>query len=157
MRAEKISYLLVGHTKFAPWPAKAEVLHDTGRVPDRSCLCGRSVRPCPVSRHGGQNSPGGPVRLGGGLPVLFRKGGIKSLHHLVFSSAAPGTAVVNGCNAEGKTLTLLKKDHQGWKPFPNQLLPVLPPPGLSLERRRYLYEKIQDYVPDPHKDVVCVE
>ena len=89
----------------------------------------------------------------------FRRGafdGIKSIHHLVFSSAKPGTAVVREfCNAEEKTLTLLKKDHQGWKPRPDRLPNILPPPGLSMERRRYLYERIREFVPDPHKDTVC--
>ena len=139
------------------WTAQAQIQKDTGRVLGRSCSCGRPVslhKRCPVSWHGGQDGSGGQVQLGGIFRVL--RGGIKSLHHLVLTSAAPGTAVVrDSCNAEGKMLTLLKKDYQGWKPRPNKLLAVVQPPGLSLERRRYLYEKIRDFVRDPHKDVVC--
>ena len=90
---------------------------------------------------------------------FFKRGafdGIKSWHHLTFSSATPGKAMVRDyCNAEEKVLSLLKKDHLGWKPRPLDLPPILPPPGLPQERRRYLFEKIREYVPEEHRDTVC--
>ena len=82
--------------------------------------------------------------------------GIKSFQHLVFSSATPGKAKVRvNCNAEEKTINLLKDDHLGWNPHPNNLPPILPPPGIPQARRKYLFEKIREFVPESHRDTVC--
>ena len=162
----EISFLLVGHTKFAPdWcfgllkqrfrKSLVGCLDDLASVVDQSAhtnsaqLVGREDGTVIVPFYD----------WSGFFQPYFRRGafdGIKSLHHLVFSSATPGKAKVRvSCNAEEKTLTLLREEHQGWEPHPNDLPPILPPPGLPLARQQYLYEKIWEFVPDPHKDTVC--
>ena len=165
-RKIEISFLLVGHTKFAPdWcfgllkqkfrKTLVGCLEDLARVVDQSASTNHAQL---VGKEDGT-----PIvdqyDWAGFFQPYFRRGafdGIKSWHHLVFSSAAPGQAMVRThCNAEEKTLSLLKKQHLGWKPCPDNLPAILPPPGLSLERRRYLFEKIRDFVPEQHKDTVC--
>ncbi len=89
----------------------------------------------------------------------FKRGafdGITSFHHLIFSSGTPGKVVVKmQCDAEEKMLTFLTKNHQDWKPRPEQLPEVIEPPGLPQERQKYLHDKIRDFVPDACKDIVC--
>ncbi len=90
------------------------------------------------------------------FPAIFPFNGISSLHHLAFSSAAPGKVVVKvWCDAEEKILTLLAKCQENWHWDPKQLPQVIVPPGLSYERQIYLYDKIRDFVPDISKDIVC--
>ena len=165
-RKIEISFLLVGHTKFAPdcnfgllkqkfRKSVVGCLDDLARVVDQSAhtnhaqLVGREDGTTLVDQHDWK----------GLFQPFFRGGafdGIKSLHHLVFSSATKGSAMVReSCNAEEETRPLLKKDHQGWKPLPTNLPAVLPPPGIPRERGRYLFEKVRPYVPDYCKDVVC--
>ena len=165
-RTIEISFLLVGHTKFAPdWcfgllkqkfrKTLVGCLNDLVRVVNQSAhtnsaqLVGREDNTTIVTQ----------FDWAGYFQPFFKRGafdGIKSWHHLVFSSATPGKAKVKDhCNAEEKTPSLLKKDHLGWKPRPLDLPPILPPPGLPRERRRYLYEKIQEFVPEQHRDTVC--
>ena len=162
----EISFLLVGHTKFAPdWcfgllkqkfrKTLVGCLDDLARVVDQSAhtnhaqLVGLEDGTVLVEQY----------NWAGYFDTFFRRAafdGIKSWHHLVFSSETPGKAVIREqCNSEEKTLSLLRKDHQGWKPCPTQLPDVIPPPGLSQERREYLYERIREFVPDAHKDTVC--
>ena len=165
-RKIEISFLLVGHTKFAPdWcfgllkqkfrKTVVGCLDDLVRVVDQSArtnyaqLVGKEDGTVLVEQYDWATH----------FDSFFRRAafdGIKSWHHLVFSSETPGKAFVRErCDAEEKTLTLLRKEFQGWKPCLTQLPAVLKPPGLSQERRGYLYEKIREFVPDPHKDTVC--
>ena len=70
---------------------------------------------------------------------------IKKWHHLVFSAETRGEGKVREhCYSAEKTRTLLRNEYKDWKPRPEDLPPEIPPPGLSLERRTYLYEKIRD-------------
>ena len=165
-RKIEISFLLVGHTKFAPdWcfgllkqkfrKTLVGCLEDLVRVVDQSANTNHAKL---VGREDGSvNVP--QFDWAGFFQPYFRRGafdGIKSWHHLVFSSETPGQAKVRvHCNSGEKTLPLLNKDHLGWKPHPHELPPRIPPPGLSLERRRDLFEKIRDFVPEAHKDTVC--
>ncbi len=165
-RRIEISFLQVGHTKFAPdWcfgllkqkfrKTLVGCLDDLTRVVDQSAhtnhaqLVGEEDGTVIVEQ----------FDWAGYFQPYFRRGafdGVKSWYNFVFSSATPGTAQVRvNCNAEEKTLTLLNKNHLGWKPRPDQLPPILPPPGLPPERRKYLFDKIREYVPDQHKDTVC--
>jgi hypothetical protein len=82
--------------------------------------------------------------------------GIKSLHHLVFSSSTPGQALVRKtCDGDVETVNILNKTHLQWKPTPNTLPEEIIPPKLSPERQRYLYEKIREFVPEESRDKVC--
>ena len=128
-KRNRISFLFVGHTKFAPdwcFGQLKQMFRKTlvGCLEDLTCVVDQSAR----TNHAQLVSmEDGTVLVDqydwvGYFQSYFRRGafdGIKSLHHLVFSSAAPGTAVVrNSCNAEGKTLTLLKWTIRAGSPAP---------------------------------------
>ena len=165
-RKIEISFLLVGHTKFAPdWcfgllkqkfrKTPVGCLEDLVRVVNQSATTNTAQL---VGKEDGTTIVE-QFDWAGFFQPYFRRGafdGIKSWHHLVFSSETPGQAVVRShCNSEEKTIPLLKKQHLGWKPHPDTMPDILPPPGLPLERQRYRYEKIREFVPDQHKDTVC--
>ena len=65
--------------------------------------------------------------------------GVKAQHHLTFSHLKPGVVVV--------------KDSES--PAAADLPPIIPPPGLSLERWQYLYDKIREFCLPECQDFVC--
>ena len=80
--------------------------------------------------------------------------GIKKLHHLRFDSASPGCVFVKesaGSNEVKRSILKVKN----WSPKADQLPPVLPPSGLSLQRQWYLHKKIREFCPDNFKDITC--
>lgn len=82
--------------------------------------------------------------------------GIKTLHHLVFSSSSPGEVLVRKeSDGEVEKLKILSKAHLNWRPSPNDLPDEVLPPGMSRERRVYLFEKIREFVPEESRDKVC--
>ena len=54
-----------------------------------------------------------------------------------------------------KELTLLSAQYQHWKPSHMELPTLLAPPGLSTERKQYLFDKIREYCPPECQDIVC--
>ena len=89
-------------------------------------------------------------------PYLKKVTGIKKLHHLRFESASPGCAFVKErAGSQEVKGCFLKKGAASWKPESDELPPVLPPAGLSLQRQWYLYKKIREFCPDHLKDVTC--
>ena len=81
--------------------------------------------------------------------------GIKAMHHMRFTRAEQGTAYVkDAVDLPERRLQLLKVH---WNPKRDELPTEIPPPGLSLERRRYLFEKIRDFCPPHCQDAVCPE
>ena len=86
-------------------------------------------------------------------PHFKKVTGIKKLHHLRFTSASPGCAFVKErAGSEEVKQCFFKKDAENWEPEPDQLPPVLPPAGLSLQRQWYLHDK---FCPDNVKDITC--
>lgn len=79
--------------------------------------------------------------------------GIKSFHHLLFSSAAKGHVSVRERSDSPEEDILLLKD--AWSPSASDLPPVLTPKGLNLTRQWYLYNKIREFCPDNVKDTTC--
>ena len=61
--------------------------------------------------------------------------------------------VKNSIDSLEKEVSLLKDP--GWRQ--KKLPPVVPPPGLLLERRKYLFEKIHKFCPQECQDSVCPE
>ena len=89
-------------------------------------------------------------------PYLKKVTGIKKLHHLRFKSASPGCVFVKErAGSEEVKRCFLKKDATNWKPESDELPPVLPPAGLSLQRQWYLHDKIREFCPDNLKDTTC--
>ena len=139
-RKIEISFLLFGHTKFAPdwcFGLLKQKFRKTlvGCLDDLVCVVDQSACINSAQVVGKED---GTVLVdqydwAGYFQSYFKRGAfdsIKSWHHLAFSSATPGQAQVRDtCNAGEKTLSLLKKDHLGWKPSPLDLPPILPPPG----------------------------
>ncbi len=159
-RKIEISFLLVGHTKFAPdWcfglvkfffrKTLVGCLDDIVRVVNQSASTNHAQL---VGKEDGTTFVD-QYDWAGFFQPFFRRGafdGIKSWRHIVFSSATPGKAMARThCDAEEQMLSLLAKNHLGWKPCPTDLPSILPPPGLPLERKKYLFDKIR------HKDTVC--
>ena len=161
----EISFMLVGHTKFAPdWcfgllkqrfrRTKVGCLADIARVVNESSevnhaqLVGREDGTTIVPQYDWASF----------FTPYFKKTafkGIKTLHHLIFSQSGgtPGTvAIREWTDSPEKIITPLERQ---WAPLPNQLPPRFEPPGLSRERKLYLFNKIREYCPIACQDIVC--
>ncbi|ELU10752.1 hypothetical protein CAPTEDRAFT_187019 [Capitella teleta] len=76
--------------------------------------------------------------------------GIKSLHHMRFTSAEPGVVYYRQRPRDPEeSLRILSTAISTSSP------PPLPPPGLDLRRQKYLYQKIRPFVPEEHQDTLC--
>ena len=80
--------------------------------------------------------------------------GISLLHQFRFSVAKRGVVFVKELStATEREIRLVRDD--SWKPSPHELPVVVVPNGLSAERKQYLYDKIREFCPDEKKDTVC--
>lgn len=79
---------------------------------------------------------------------------ITTYHHFSFMSTGRGVVTVKQfADTEETDVTILKSHNHH---FSTSVLPdIIIPPGLSDERKVYLYEKIREYVSDEAKDIVC--
>ena len=145
----KISFLLVGHTKFAPdWcfglfkrlykRTEITCLDDIAQVVERSAQC---------------NHAQVVGNLGGTSVVSFYNWSeffdndkviktalkdISQLHHFRFTSDQPGCVFVKySSDGVEQKIKLLKET--SWRPSATDLPEVITPLGLSLERQWYLY------------------
>ena len=157
-----ISFMVVGHTKFAPDGCfgllkrafrKTEVssLVDLEQVVQSSAVVKETQL---VGSQTGE--PIVPTRdwanfLG---PHYKKLTGIKRYHHFRFDKSSPGAVYlrVNSESAEEKRC-LLKDPSR--RPDPSDLPPVITPTGLSLDRQQYLHDKIREYCREGTKDLVC--
>ena len=158
--------MLVGHTKFAPdWCfgllkqkyhrtpvgclADLEKLVNESAAVNYAQVVGREDGTIVVRQYDWEKF----------LAPYFRRQafeGIKALHHLVFRSDQHGKAMVRSTtDGDMKTIGILAKQHINWMPSAATLPPEVTPPGLSRERRQYLFDKIREFCPDYSKDIVC--
>lgn len=159
-----LSFLIVGHTKFSPdWcfgllkqayrRTKINCLDDIVRVVETSAVVNHAQ---PVGTQDGRVL----------VPTYdwakffdkpFRQkalSGIKSMHHLTFSEDLPGTALVkDSVTSPEREINLLQD--RSWTPTSSDLPSIIAPPGLSLERRQYLFDKIREFCPPDCQDLVC--
>lgn len=79
---------------------------------------------------------------------------ITKYHHFKFTSTAKGVVSVKHlADTEEVNISLLKNPKHC---FSTVTLPdTIQPPGLSDERKVYLYEKIREFVSEEAKDIVC--
>ncbi len=157
-----LSFMIPGHTKFSPdWCfGLLKKTYRRTKVGGLTDLCG-------VVNDSAAVNIAQPTGLEDGSVVVTtydwqnyfsqfctKVKGIKKLHHLRFESASPGCIFVKerAGSTEVKRNILKVKS---WKPTADQLPPVLPPSGLSLQRQWYLYEKIREFCPDHLKDTTC--
>ena len=80
--------------------------------------------------------------------------GITQMQHFRFHSSSPGTVFVKTASSTKEREIKLLKD-TSWTPSANQLPPVVVPTGLSAERQQYLYDKIREFCPAEKQDSVC--
>ena len=156
-----LSFLVIGHTKFAPdWcfdlfkrlyrRTKLGSLRAIAQVTNDYAKCNFSE--LNVEADGTIVVP--TYNWTGLLVTRFRKFvGIKKYHHFRFVSSEPGVMYVRKhSNTTEEKVILLKAS---WSPPPTELPDRVFPRGLSAERQWYLYEKIRQYCPDEDKDVTC--
>lgn len=86
-------------------------------------------------------------------PHFKKLNNITKYHHFKFTSTEKGVSVKQLADAKEINITILKSPSHH---FSTSTLPdIVTPPGLSDERKVYLYEKIREYVADEVKDIVC--
>ena len=153
-RRIEISFLIVGHTKFAPdWcfgllkqayrRTKVGCLDDIVRLVESSAVVNNAQL---VGREDGTVIVHQYDWAEYFAKYFKRQGlaGIKSFHHLVFSCEHPGQVKVStSTDSPVKTLTILTKEHMSWTPSTSELPPEIKSPGLSQECKEYLYDKIR--------------
>ena len=144
----EISFLIVGHTKFAPdWCfglfKRAFRKASIGCLEDIAAVCERSSKVNYAQLVGKQD--GTPIvptyDWGTYLPPNFKRDpfkGIKKLHHMRFTRSKPGVCFVHTApDAAVKELKILSEDC--WNLPPDEMPPIIKPEGLSVERRKYLF------------------
>ena len=157
-----ISFLLVGHTKFAPdWgfglfkrlfkKTQVATIHDIADVVRKSAVV---------------NYPQLIGDYDGSIYVKFYDWsnvfdentiaikGITKFQHFRMSSSVPGCVFVRtGSEDPEKKINIVK--NLTWNPSKDIMPPLIEPPGLPLDRQWYLYNKIREFCPDEAKDLVC--
>lgn len=159
-----ISFLLVGHTKFSPdWcfglfkqlyrKTKVGSIHDIAEVVKQSAIVNH---PQLVGEYDGTTH----VKTYDwssffeSHTIQTSLKGISKMHHFRFTADHPGCVFVRSSSDDTEKKIKLVKD-LSWKPHKNFLPEQVIPPGLSLERQWYLYNKIREFCPDNAKDMVC--
>ena len=157
----RFHFLITGHTKFSPDACfglikrkfrRTDVssLDDLARVVNESAVCNLCQL---VGTQDGTTIV--PSRdWAGFLSSHFcRLDGIKKYHHFRFERDHPGVVFLKKtATAKEEMRCLLLGD---WSPSLADKPPLVPATGLSLERRRYLFERIRDYCREECKDAVC--
>lgn len=163
----KLSFLLVGHTKFAPdWcfglfkqlfkKTSVGSIDDIAEVAKQSATVNYAQL---IGEHDGTINV--PMYNWSGFfePFTIQTAlkGISKMHHFRFTADQLGVVFVKNYSddAEERQINLLKL--VTWKPDLQDLPPQIIPPGLTLERQWYLYQKIREFCPDDVKDIVCPE
>jgi len=159
-----ISFLLVEHTKFAPdWcfgllkrqykQTKIGTIEDIAAAVEGSAcvnfaqLVGKSDGTILVPTYDWSSY------FSDNVIQTYLKG-ITKMHHFRFSATHPGAVSVHNFSDDSeRKINLLKDPH--WRPTSTELPELIPPPGLSLERQWYLYQKIREFCPEEAKDIVC--
>ena len=156
-----LHFMITGHTKFSPDACfglvkrkfrKTDVssLDDLARVVEESAAC--NICQLVGAQDGSTIVPSRDwARF---LSPHFRRlDGIKQYHHFRFERDHPGVVFLKKtATAEEEQRCLLRGV---WSPSPVDKPPSVLPAGLSLERRRYLYEKIREYCREDVRDLVC--
>ena len=157
-----ISFMVVGHTKFAPdgcfgllkrsfRKTAVSSLSDLEEVVRSSSV----VNECQLLGSQMMGNVIVPLRDWADFlsPKFRRLTGIKKCHHFQFSTSFPGVVklkVHSGAVEERQSL----KDPT-WTTAVTDLPPVIQPTGLSFERHQYLFEKIRDFCREDVQDLVC--
>ena len=157
-----VSFLPVGHTKFSPdWCFGLFKRHfrrcKVGCLDDIVKAVNESASPNVAQLVGSQNGEViVPMYNWSGYfedaTVKSSLKGITQMHHFRFTQQHPGKVFVKDNTNEKERCINLLKDHS-WRP--SALPELIIPPGLSMERQQYLYDKIREYCPEECRDLVC--
>ena len=158
----KLSFLIVGHTKFSP-DSCFGLLKQKFRRTAVSCLdnlVGVVESSAEVNTAQLVGTQSGEVMVptydwAEYLGRFFVKiQGIKSLHHFHFAASEPGVVSVQmfHTSTTEKHTILANTDSE---PKKGVLPSKITPKGMSLERKWYLYNKIREYCTESTKDIVC--
>lgn len=156
-----ISFLVVGHTKFAPdWcfglfkrlyrRTNVGSLKDVAQVVNNSAACNVAQLVC--KEDGSTIVP--TYDWANLFAEHFRKlPSIKKYHHFRMSSSSPGMVFVKEHSDSPEVeFSLLKHP---WSPRSEDLPDTVPPRGLTADRQWYLFEQIRPFCPEEAKDVTC--
>ena len=161
-QAVKLSFMLVGHTKFAPdWcfglfkqkyrRTYISSLDDVANTVNSSAdvniaqLVGTQSGEPVVNTYNWNRFLGEHFRS---VPHL------KKFHHFSFSTQQPGVVTMKEfSDSVGTSFMML--DDKSWCPTAESLLPIITPTGLTLARQWYLYQQIREFCRDGTEDLVC--
>lgn len=157
-KSVKISFMLAGHTKFAPDWAFG-IFKRKFRQIDVNCLADIATAVCDSSPSG-VNIPQLCGDESGSITVpmynwndyladyFVKLPAIKKYQH--FQALPNGTVVCKmAAESPAETFKLVKSR------IVENMPALIQPSGLTRERKAYLYEEIRDFVADPWKDIVC--
>ena len=160
----KISFLPVGHTKFAPdWCfglfKRHYCLTKIGCLDDIAMCVNQSASPNVAQLVGAQNgSTIVPMYDWSSFfdehTVKTALKGITKMHHFRFTSTHPGQTFVKNKSSDPEKLITIRKGT--WDTTSDKLPQMIIPQGLSLERRWYLFQKIREFCPQEVQDIVCL-
>ena len=156
-----LSFLVVGHTKFAPdWcfglfkrlyrRTKIGSLKDIARVANTSAECNFAQLVC---QEDGTTIVPTYDWASFLAPHLKKLPAIKKFHHFRMSTSKPGVIFCKKHSDLPEEEFDINK--HSWSPDKDDLPSVIPPRGLSADRQWYLYEQIRPYCPDEDKDTTC--
>ena len=157
------SFLVVGHTKFAPdWcfglfkrqfrRTNVGCLRGIAQVVNDSALCNVSQLVCDENGHTIVPTYDWTDYF---APHLKKVTGIKKYHHFRFTSSEPGVVYARVHADTDEVRMDLNKSSPPWSPNKDELPPIVAPKGLSAEQQWYLYENIRPFCPDSDKDITC--
>ena len=157
-----LSFLVVGHTKFAPdWcfgllkqrfrRTNVGCLDDIAQVVDSSASAN-------VAQLVGTQEGEMVVQMydwTGMFAAHFCKlKNIKAYHHFRFDASMPGAVFFKATSNSEEEMIVLQKNTT-WSPVASDLPEPVSPAGLSLERQWYLHNNIAEYCPEAVRDRVC--
>ena len=156
-----LHFMITGHTKFSPdacfglvkrkfRQADVSSLDDLARVVEESAAC--NICQLVGAQDGSTIVPSRD--WAGFLSSHFRRlDGIKQYQHFRFERDHPGVVFLKKtATADEEQRVLLRGV---WSPSPVDKPPSITPAGLSLERRKYLYDRIREYCREDTKELVC--
>ena len=163
----QVSFMLVGHTKFAPdrffglfkrqfRRATVDTMYDIIRVMKESTIAGKNIPIPTVDPIGARNCQW--YDWTSFLGNYFRAiPGITQYHHFQASREFPGEIVCRKfANSDDVKFQLLKKGINVSSFSSSDLPPIVTPKGLDAQRQWYLYEQIRPFChSNLAKDITC--
>ena len=159
----KLSFMLVGHTKFSPdWcfgllkqklrRTEVHCLDDIVQAVNSSAVVNKVHL---VRAQDGETLVPTYNWVEFLNPHFYEVKGIIKYHHFQFS--IPGNVIVKEYANSAELEVVMLKRNSPWAQTisASQLPPIIPPAGLSKEYQLYLYNKIREFCREEVRDLVC--